>query len=73
MTRTLLVAAVLALLAACTEGAEGPAWYEHGNANYDALKAAADACKERGGDYQLKPGGDPTHLGDYACNPRKGR
>jgi hypothetical protein len=73
MKRILLIAAAFATLAACTSNEpEGNPWYSQGDANYDALKAADDACKAKGGDYVLKPGGDPTHLGDYACNPRKG-
>jgi hypothetical protein len=71
--RALVIAAAFAALAACASGGpEGNAWYEQGNANYDELKGAADACKAKGGDFQLKSGGDPTHLGDYACNPKKG-
>jgi hypothetical protein len=73
MRRTLIVAAALATLAACaSNGPEGNAWYQQGDADYDALKQASEACKAKGGDYELKPGGDPTHLGDYACNPKKG-
>jgi ABC-type glycerol-3-phosphate transport system substrate-binding protein len=72
MRRILLVAAALATLAACaSNGPEGNPWYTQGDANYDALKAAADACKAKGGDFELKTGGDPTHLGDYGCNPKK--
>jgi ABC-type glycerol-3-phosphate transport system substrate-binding protein len=72
MVRLLLIAAAVAGLTACASGPEGNAWYQLGDANYDALKAAADACKAKGGDFQLKTGGEPTHLGDYACNPKKG-
>ncbi len=72
MTRALLIGAAFAALAACaSNGPEGNAWYQQGDANYDALRAAADACKAKGGDLQLKTGGDATHLGDYACNPKK--
>jgi hypothetical protein len=72
MKRILLFAAAFAMLGACANnGPEGNPWYSQGDANYDALKAAADACKAKGGDFQLKPDGDPTHLGDYACNPKK--
>jgi hypothetical protein len=62
-----LVLGALALLAACSSGPEGKAWYEEGDANYDAVKAAHDACVAKGGDYQVRQGGDPTHLGDYQC------
>ena len=67
MTRTvLLILAAAGALAACG-GPEGKAWYDEGDANYDALKAAHDACAAKGGTYQVRPGGDPTHLGDYVC------
>jgi hypothetical protein len=75
MIRTLLIAASLAGLASvagCTSGPEGNTYYEQGDANYDALKQATDDCKAKGGTLTLKPGGDPTHLGDYACVTAKG-
>ena len=66
-----LIAASLAGLtgiAACKgDGPEGNPYYQVGDANYDALKAADDACKTKGGAFKLKDGGDPTHLGDYEC------
>ena len=70
MIRILTIAASLAALtsiAACTAGPEGNTYYERGDANYDALRQATDACKAKGGTFTLKQGGDPTHLGDYAC------
>ena len=73
MKQILLAAVILASLAACkSDGPEGNPWYSMGDANYDSVKAASDACKAKGGDFRLKDGGDPTHLGDYACNPKKG-
>ena len=72
MIRAAVAFATLLALSACASGPEGNPWYSQGDANYDALKAAADACKAKGGDYQLKPGGDPTHLGDYDCQKPKG-
>ena len=73
MKRFLVIAAAFAALAACaSNGPEGNPWYSQGDVTYDTVKAAADACKAKGGDFELKTGGDPTHLGDYACNPRKG-
>ena len=72
MKRWLLIIAAAGTLGACaSNGPEGNPWYTQGDVNYDSLKAAADACKAKGGDFQLKPDGDPTHLGDYACNPKK--
>jgi hypothetical protein len=73
MMRAFLIASAFAALAGCASGGpEGNAWYQQGDASYDDLRAATDACKAKGGDFQLKTGGDPTHLGDYACNPKKG-
>jgi hypothetical protein len=74
--RTLLIAASLAGLAsvaACNgNGPEGNTYYQIGDANYDALKAADDACRAKGGTFKLKDGGEPTHLGDYECVTAKG-
>ena len=72
MMRRLIIAGALLALAACASGPEGNAWYQLGDANYDALKAANDACVAKGGKFQLKSGGDPTHLGDYGCLAPKG-
>ena len=75
MIRSLVIAASLAGLgglAACTLGPEGNTYYEQGDANYDALKQATEACKAKGGSFVLRKGGDPTHLGDYACEMAKG-
>jgi hypothetical protein len=72
MMRGLIIGAMLLALAACANGPEGNAWYQLGDANYDALKAANDACVAKGGKFQLKSGGDPTHLGDYECSMPKG-
>ncbi len=73
MSRFALLMLALTALAACTSSGDTSApWYEGGTANYDALKRAADACKAKGGDFQVRPGGDPTHLEDYDCKPAKG-
>jgi hypothetical protein len=74
MIRILAIAAAFAALAACgaNDTAEGNPWYSIGDANYDTVKAAADACKAKGGTFQLKPGGDSTHMGDYECAKPKG-
>jgi hypothetical protein len=76
MIKVALIAASLAGLtsvAACAgNGPEGNTYYQIGDANYDALKAADDACKAKGGTFALKKGGDPTHLGDYECVTAKG-
>ena len=67
MKQVLVVIGALALVAACSSGPEGNAWYQQGDANYDAVKSAHDACVAKGGVFQVKPQGDPTHLGDYEC------
>jgi hypothetical protein len=77
MIRLLAIAAALAALgsvAGCgaNDAAEGNPWYSVGDANYDTVKAAADACKAKGGTFQLKPNGDPTHMADYECAKPKG-
>ncbi len=74
MIRALVIAGSLLTLAACAggDGPTGRAWYENGDASYDSLKAATDACKAKGGDFRLRDGGDPTHLGDFSCVMSKG-
>ena len=72
MMRALIIGGMLLGLAACASGPEGNAWYQLGDANYDALKAAHDDCAAKGGQFQLKSGGEPTHLGDYECLTPKG-
>jgi hypothetical protein len=64
-----IAVAGLAPLAACNtnDGAEGNPWYSQGDANYDTIHRATDACKAKGGTFQLKKGGDSTHMGDYEC------
>jgi uncharacterized lipoprotein YmbA len=72
MMRALIIGGMLLGLAACSSGPEGNAYYQLGDASYDALKAASDACTAKGGKFQLKSGGEPTHLGDYECLMPKG-
>ena len=72
MMRAFFLATALAALSACTSPGSSAAWYEHGDVTYDELKRATDACKATGGDFRLKEGGDPTHLGDYACVKAEG-
>ena len=74
MIRALLIVTAFAALAACaSSGGGGAAWYESGDATYDDLKRATEACKATGGELHLKEGGDSQHLGDYACVKDKGR
>jgi len=56
-----IIAMTSLLLAGCAMGgAEG------GVANYDALQRAQAKCKADGGTLVLKSG-DPTWIGNYAC------
>jgi hypothetical protein len=59
--RAVLILLVASLVAGCAlGGAEG------GVASYDALKKAKDDCTAKGGVFVLKSG-DPTWIGNYAC------
>ena len=71
MARTLIIVAALLACAACAEPA-GSYGLARGDANYDAMKMATDACKARGGGLVLKKGGDATELSDYQCIIGKG-
>jgi len=55
-----MITASLLLGACAVGGAEG------GIANYDALQRAQADCKSKGGNLVLKSG-DPTWIGNYAC------
>lgn len=63
MTKSLAIALIAVSLGAC---AGGPT-REGGVASLDALRDAQAACAARGGTMQLKPEGDPTYIGAYAC------
>ena len=65
--RPLAILIFLTVLASCAEKAEGPAWYEGGNADYDSLKSAEQACKDKGGDFQLKPNGEERCIACKLC------
>ena len=53
----------LALGACASESAEPLGGY----ANYDALRAAKNACAAKGGVFRLKPEGNPERIDAYAC------
>jgi hypothetical protein len=38
-----------------------------GDASYDAIKAATDECRAKGGIIEPKPDGDIRKLADYEC------
>jgi hypothetical protein len=40
---------------------------DYGDANYDALKAATDSCRAKGGVIRLKGGYDGRRLENYVC------
>ncbi len=69
-TAALMTLAALALGACASNANYG---LQEGDANYDAVKKASEACKARGGEIHLKSGGDTTELGDYECQMGKGK
>jgi hypothetical protein len=69
MTRLLAFGATLLMLGACDTTSGGG----QGDANYDAIKTAADACKAQGGELQLKSGYDGRAVSDYACKNVKAK
>jgi hypothetical protein len=62
--RTLAILAVLMLTACSTGAGFGKSG---GIATYDDLKAAQEACADKGGSLRLQKNGDPQFLDDYAC------
>ena len=56
-----------ALILALAMGACATAAPIGGYANYDALKAARDACSAKGGTFKLKTEGDPQRIDAYEC------
>jgi len=69
MSRHVVLVVALLLLGACdtTSGAG------QGDANYDAMKSASDACKAQGGELELKSGYDGRSVSDYACKNVKAK
>jgi hypothetical protein len=66
--------ATLALaLCGCASAPAGSDALGHGDANYDALKAATQACQAQGGQLQLKSGYDDRDLASYECKSGKAR
>ena len=68
-----LVLMAAALLSACTAGGAGSYDLPSGVADYDALKAATDKCKEDGGVLALKKGYDEHDLSSYECRVGGGK
>ena len=69
--------AVLGVPAAALSGCGGltDASYvlDRGNANYDALKTATEACRAKGGEIRLRPNYAGQDLSDYECAIGKAR
>lgn len=60
-------AAAIPLMALALCACAGGPTREGGVASLDALRDAQAACAARGGTMQLKPEGDPSYIGAYAC------
>jgi hypothetical protein len=72
--RTPLAAAALALaLYGCASTAQESYGLGSGDANYDAIKGATQACQARGGQIRLKNGYDGRELASYQCKIGKAR
>ena len=63
----LAIAASLALGACASSAGYGRS---AGVATYDDLKAAQQACAEKGGTLRLQKNGDAQFLDDYACEKK---
>ncbi|MHB8529697.1 MAG: hypothetical protein ACYC8V_09335 [Caulobacteraceae bacterium] len=63
----ILVMAILALGLSACGAVRGDYDLPQGDANYDALKAAVEACKAQGGRVQLRAGYDSRVLSNYQC------
>ena len=61
------VRGALILVLACGAAACAGSARDGGYATYDALKAAQQACKAKGGALKLKTEGDPQSIDGYAC------
>ena len=70
MIRQALLAASLLVLTGC--GSAASYGLGEGDASYDEIKKATDACKAKGGVIQLKTQGDPHDLSAYECKVEKG-
>ena len=67
------VASLAAALCACASAPAGSDALGHGDANYDALKTATQACQAQGGQLKLKSGYDSRDLASYECKSGKAR
>ncbi len=73
MKATLTIAAVALALCACASTAPDSYGLGPGDANYDAIKAATQACQAQGGQIHLKNGYDGRELASYQCKIGKAR
>ncbi|MEO8925982.1 MAG: hypothetical protein ABI306_02355 [Caulobacteraceae bacterium] len=67
MKATLAIASVALALCACGSTSGGSYALGPGDANYDAIKAATQACQAQGGQIRLKSGYDGRELASYEC------
>ena len=72
MRAPLAISSLAMALCACA-ASQGSYGLGQGDANYDAIKAATQACQAQGGQIHLKNGYDGRELGNYECKIGKAR
>ncbi len=75
MTRAALLCAPVAAisLGGCGSVSADSYGLGHGDANYDALKAASERCAASGGAIRVRKGADTRDLANYDCVIGKAR
>ena len=72
MNALLAIAPAALALCACA-ASQGSYGLGQGDANYDAVKGATQACQAQGGQIHLKNGYDGRELASYECKIGKAR
>ncbi|MDQ2860689.1 MAG: hypothetical protein M3T55_08190 [Pseudomonadota bacterium] len=72
MTAPLAIASLSLALCACA-ASQGSYGLGQGDANYDAIKSATQACQAQGGQIHLKNGYDGRELANYECKIGKAK
>jgi hypothetical protein len=73
MSAPLAIAALALTLCACGSVPADSYGLGQGDANYDAIKTATQACEAQGGQIRLKSGYDGRDLSSYDCKIGKAK